>query len=223
MDKPNGQTMDGRGTDHDRSANEFRRQLISTLAGALIGMTTSAGIAVFQWATETREHRLQERVSTVGEMSAILQRVPTAQALLWHNANRSTWLAVRAREIAAVTPIASEANSGRYLKWFDDVWQFEQGAANQTEAIGKLTADFASAHSRLTNLFTAVPPLTEGSFDTNVETWPISSTSLDANSLYKAAQYFDQQAQIYVAFATNLGKTATAWLANLNKLRQGIS
>jgi hypothetical protein len=49
-------------SNNNPEGSQFRRQLIATVAGALIAMSTTTGVALFQWVTQSKERRHQNQV-----------------------------------------------------------------------------------------------------------------------------------------------------------------
>ena len=139
------------GTINDRG--EFRRQMLSVIAGALISMATTTGIATFQWYTAKAEQHRMEQAESLSQFGAAVGSLASLQGGIYHQAERLALLSARANRLA----VASESGDKQVVSAYEDyvklAWDVAFEEAHLYEEVGKSTAAVSLAYYKLAFAF----------------------------------------------------------------------
>jgi hypothetical protein len=136
---------------------QFRRQLVATVAGALIAMSTTTAVTVFQWVTQSKEQRHRTQVEALSQFAAEVSRLTGAQAAAWHIANRCSYVAARARRLAHLPDLTKQDAVSEYKDLLNTAWAVEAEIASEYREAAQRRAATAAAYYKLMIAFDDVP------------------------------------------------------------------
>ena len=206
------------GTINDRG--EFRRQMLSVIAGALISMATTTGIATFQWYTATAERHRMEQAESLSQFGAAVGSLASLQGGIYHQAERLALLSARANRLAVASESGDKQVASAYEDYVKLAWDVAFEEAHLYEEVGKSTAAVSLAYYKLAFAFKGIDSL--GFFpypEKNAGTY-ILGASPNPGELRKYAAANDTQARSLLAKYDWLGQWANRWNSNLAALKE---
>lgn len=184
---------------------EFRRQLTATLLGALIAMSTSAGIAIFQWRTQTRDREHQQRVESLSQFASEVSNAMSTAAGTWHLANKCDLVVDRASRLAARTDLAKSDSMQQYKELVATAWEVESELAESLQEAARRRAATSAAYYKLLASFNDMQPTSYALQTEPLSPWIILSDAPDKVQLQRLAEFL------------------TAWSKRLRDETQGIA
>jgi hypothetical protein len=199
-------------------SSQFRRQLAATVAGALIAMSTTTGVALFQWATQSKEQRHREQVEALSQLASEVSRALGTQAIDWHIANKSAHIAARARRLAAMPDLSKPEGLGEYKELLKAAWDLETEITAESREAAQRRGATAAAYYKLMVAFDDIQPFAMTVLSEQNITWGIMSESPRAPELLSMAALFETWSARFRADADNVGKSHNAWNEQITKL-----
>lgn len=198
--------------------SQFRRQLIATVAGALIAMSTTTGVALFQWVTQSKERRHQNQVEALSQFAAEVSRSLGYQAVDWHLANRCNYIAARARQLAATSDLTTPDALTEYKELLNTAWTLESEITKYYQERAQQSAASAAAYYKVQVAFDESPSNAMGPVAEQVQPWRIMSQSPKAEELQSMASLFDSWSTTFTSDAGATARLYNGWNEQVKKL-----
>ena len=206
----------------DSDSKQFRRQLIATIAGAVIGISGSASIALFQWTTQSKERRTQERVEALSQFSASLSNQLGGQAAGWHLAMRCGIIAARAKRLAAKPDLNKQEVIMDYKALLKDTWILVSDIIGAYQEASKSNAALTSAYYKLLAVFPDVPPLEVTPLTEQLQLLGTMPEVPEGESLRQFATGYERWGTSFKSAAESLGKQTNTWNQRLLELGRKV-
>ena len=201
----------------DPEAIQFRRQLTATLVGAVIAMSSSAGIAVFQWKTQSAERERQFRMEALSQFAREVSNTNAIQAGMWHLANRCEITARQARNLAARSDPTKSDVLEQYKELRIALSTMESEMTANLQEAARQRAATSGAYYRLLAAFKDMQP-TSYTQDEPLRPWVALSGSPDKEELVALAGFLEGWSKKLRVDSAAIAQLYVGWSAKIVEL-----
>jgi hypothetical protein len=196
--------------------------MLSVIVGALISMTTTAGVATFQWYTTKAERHRVEQAESLSQFAGAVGGLASLQGRIHYIAERLALLSARANLIAAAAQNGDKQVASGYDEFVKLAWEVTLDEATLVQDIGKNVGAASLAYYRLSLAFSEIEPVGFFPFpESNAGTY-ILGASPDPQELRRYATDLDGRAQGLLGNYNWVGQWANKWSNKVAELKRGI-